>query len=224
MITTTSPIPKVVYTLAYVAIIAAFIGAVADVLLLYNPAGGYEKGDYFFLLPISEGRLLAGHYLGIFFIPISMLGLLHVYHSLKPGGITLAAIICLAAVYLGFPGVVYHGAVGPMAWFIHHSRTIMPPSPDSVPPVVHAYVDALAVALPLGFAIVSGLFTFMVWKRPTRYNKWMLFCNPATFYIVIIITYLVIPPVGNVLAPAGFNLSFMLFFICSLRAERQQPA
>ncbi|MDX2001481.1 MAG: DUF6796 family protein [Chitinophagales bacterium] len=213
-------LPKIIYQLTKLAIVAAFIGAVADVLLLYNPEGGYENGDYFFLTQISNFRLLAGHYIGIFFIPLAMMGLLHVYHCLKPAGVTLAAGICMATLYLGYPGVVFHGTVAFTANFlklmINGDTNI-----NSLMPYIRMLSDPLAIFMPLAFMTVSGLFVYTVIRRQTRYKRWMLFCNPLTFYSIFLVSYIVVPPVGEILLPAGFNLSFGLFFLCSLAAEKK---
>lgn len=212
------PTPKAVLYATYVALFASLAAALADVLLLYSPNGGYEAKDMGFLLNIPANRMMLGHFLGIFCIPLSMLGLLHVFHCIKPAGKYLPYVVCFGAVYLGYPGVMYHGSVAYTAAFLqlanHGDVAAM-----GMVPHIRLLADPVAAFMPVAFIIVSLLFAYTVWNRETLYPRWMAFCNPFTFYLLCIVAYLTVPPIGNLLAPAGFNLSFFLFFICSLWAE-----
>lgn len=202
---------------AKIAIVAALLGAVADVLLLYSPNGGYETGDYQFLLYITTERIIIGHYIGLFFIPLAMLGLFQVYRSLKPAGGAWPWIIVLGALFIGYPGVAYHGMVA----FIH-TLVSQGTADEALLEHMRLLSEPVGGVLALGGGIVSVLFLYIVLKKDTRYPKWMAFANPGVFYLIIALSYLLVPPVGNVLLPAAFNLSFMLFFACSLAAERKE--
>lgn len=205
----------------YIALIAALLGATADVLLLYNPKGGYEADDYRFLLDLCKYRMLTGHFLGIIFIPLEMLGLFQVYRALKPAGGYWAWAIVICALYLGFPGVVYHGTVvstGSVLRLMEQAPTIVAPEWD----YIRMQVDPLAVALPLGFVIMTIILTYVILTKPTLYPKWMAWCNPLTFYVLFLVSYLIVPAVGSFLIPAGFNLAFFFFFMFSLIAEKKQ--
>lgn len=204
----------------YVALVAALLGAVADVLLLYNPAGGYELNDYVFTLDIPPTRMLIGHYLGIFFIPLEMLGLFQVYRALKPAGPTLSWGVIISALYLGFPGVVYHATVGFTASFLRSATNNPAVDMQATWEYVRLLSDPLAAVLPVGFFIMSGLLIYTILKQPTLYPRWMAACTPLTFYLLCVLAYLVVPSVGTILAPAGFNLSFFFFFAISLWAEK----
>jgi len=112
--------------------------------------------------------------------------------------------------------VAYHGMVA----FIH---TLVNQGTADAALLEHMRLlsEPVGGALAVGGLVVAGLFAYIVLKKPTLYPKWMAFTNPGTFYVVIALSYLVVPPVGNVLLPAAFNLSFLLFFACSLAAERR---
>lgn len=212
MATTTTDYPRLA---AKIAITAALLGAVADVLLLYSPRGGYETGDYQFLLDISQERIIIGHYMGIFFIPLAMLGLFHVYRCIMPAGGALPWAIVLGALFIGYPGVAYHGMVAFIHTLVHQGG-----ADAALLDYFRLLSEPVGGVLALGGGIVAILFMFVVLKRPTHYAKWMAFANPGVFYLVIALSYLLIPPVGNLLMPAAFNLSFAIFFACSLVAER----
>ncbi len=201
---------------AKIAIAAAFMGAVADVLLLYSPNGGYETGDYQFLKDIDTNRIVVGHYLGLLFIPLEMLGLFHIYRCLKPAGGWLPWAVVVGALFIGYPGVAYHGMVA----FIH-TLVNQGTADAALSEHLRLLSEPVGGALAVGGGVVAVLFAYTVLKKPTLYPRWMAFANPGTFYIVFALSYLIVPPVGNVLLPAAFNLSFMLFFACSLVAERK---
>lgn len=207
-----------------IALIAALVGAVADVLLLYNPAGGYETGDYSFLLTISDTRLLAGSFLGVFFIPFEILGLVHIYKAIKPAGKIIYPIIFLG-VYAVFPGVAYHGTVGLTATFVKFSEQL----PDTYKAFsverleyIKSLFEPLGLALFVAFAIVSLLFAYVVVFKKTHYRSWMALFNPLAIYVVFVLLYLVYKPLGAILVPAGFNLAFFFFFLCSILAVKKK--
>lgn len=208
----------------YVAMCAAVLGAVADLLLLYNPNGGYFDNTYMFLLDISQTRLMAGHFLGIFAIPLEMLGLFQVYRALKPAGTKLAWAVMICTLYLGFPGVVYHGTVA----FTGAYLKLMQQAPANFEqmadlwPQVRLLSDVLAAALPAGFFVLSGLLLYTILKKPTLYPRWMAAFTPITFYVIFFLAFFIVKPVGAVLIPAGFNLSFLGFFAVSIYAEGKQ--
>lgn len=202
----------------YIALTAALIGATADVLLLYNPAGGYENNDYRFLLDIAPNRILIGHFLGIFFIPLEMLGLFQVYRALKPAGKPLAWTVVISALYLGFPGVVYHGSVSYVGALLRGVQEN--PGLAGEWEYTRLLVDPLAAVLPLGFVVMTVVLIYTILKKPTNYARWMAWCTPLSFYVLFLVSYLVVPAVGSVLIPAGFNLAFFFFFLFSLKAEK----
>lgn len=208
--------------LLYIAMLAALIGATADVLLLYNPAGGYEDQTYLFMLDISPDRLMWGHYLGIFFIPLELLGLFHVYKALKPANSKWLYVLFFFSIYSVFPGVVYHGTCAMTATVMKMNAVTPLPAFEEV---IWSYwknlFEPLGLMLALGLLAISILLAYIILKKETNYNKWMAFCSPLTFYLIFLLFYLAIPSIGNFLIPAGFNLAFFFFFACSLWAVKK---
>ncbi len=175
--------------------------------------------DYQFMLVLDPTRVMVGHFLGIFFIPLEMLGLFQVYRALKPAGGKLSWAIVIAALYLGFPGVVYHASVAFTAAFLRTMTDNPAIDLQQSWEYVRLLSDLLAAVLPVGFIVMSGLLIYTILKKPTLYPRWMAACTPLTFYALCILAYLLVPAVGTILAPAGFNLSFFCFFAISLWAE-----
>src|SRR5438093_7501320 len=71
-----------------VGIVTGVALSIADISLLYSPAGGYESDAM--LLTIPVWRLLPGHYLGVLMLPFFLIAVWHLYEGLKPGGAWLA--------------------------------------------------------------------------------------------------------------------------------------
>lgn len=199
----------------YIAMVAALIGAIGDVLLLYHPDGNYEAGDYLFLADIAPNKLLLGAYLGILFIPFVAFGLFVVYEKLKPAIYKNTWIFVLAIFFTLFPGIAYHATCAYTGIYLRMALDL--------PPEQSAYLlenfdflkllfEPLGLLLGLGFAVLSVLYTYLVLKKDTSIPRWKAYFNPAIFYLCFLAIYIFFPLLGNILVPAAFNLSLFLFF------------
>lgn len=184
---------------------AALISSVADVLLLYNPAGGFFDPVPHFYEGIPAGRFIWGHYLGIFFIPLELMGFLLIYKGLKPAGNWKAKGIYILAMYATFPGVAYHATCAFMG------RIMQGGHEAEYHDAFRALADPLAVAFILGFLCLSIVFAVIVARGKSLFPKWMAFFTPVSFYLVFVALWFIAPPVGRLLVPAGFNLGMFLF-------------
>lgn len=209
----------------WIAMGAALSGALADVLLLYHPEGGYGAGNYLFLQEIASQRLLWGHYIGIFAIPLEGLGLWFIYEGIKPAGKAIALGVLLFGLYILFPGVVFHATL----IFTAHMLKLQQQLPEDslthiqdIMPLWLSFSEPLAIVLFAGFVIASLLLAWIITTKPTDFAKWLALCNPLTFYSVFVILYFLFPAVGTLLVPAGFNLAFFLFFLCAKKARMDQ--
>lgn len=210
-----------------IAMGAALLGALADVLLLYNPQGGYEAGNYLFLQDIGSQRLLWGHYIGILIIPLEALGLWFIYEGIKPAGKNIGLAVLVIGVYVIFPGVAYHTTVIFTAHFLKLKQELPEESSahlQELIPLWKSFSEPLAAVLFTGFAVASLLLVWVLVQKRTDFAKWLAWWNPLTFYAVFLILYLVLPAVGTLLVPAGFNLAFFLFFVCAKKARLYQSS
>lgn len=186
------------------AVIAALIGMVGDVCLLYSPNGGYETGDFEFLRAIPNSRLIWGHYLGLFAIPFESAGIYLIWTALLPMGKKAAWTAAIFGLYLMFIGVGYHVTVYPLADAI---RT----SPSQVE-AFRPFSEPLGMVFAVAFFIGVASLTWLIAAGKTHLPKWFAAFSPMATYPVWILAYLLIPSIGNVLAPTGFNLSMAIFF------------
>ncbi len=198
-----------------IGIIAAFIGCIGDVLLLYSPNGGYENMDYLFFNDIADWRICLGHYLGVLFIPLELVGFWQVYQALKESNSRLVIPVLMATVYVMVIGVAYHGMVG-MGGLLVHAQQV-----EEIG-VVSSYLKwGITMFEPLGsilffvFLFISfGLF-YLIYSQKTAYPRWVAFTNPLFTYLIWVLLYLISPAVGGLFVVAGFNLSILIFLAVS---------
>lgn len=209
----------------YIAIAAGLIGATADVLLLYNSTGGYDDLTYRFYFGIDSDRLMWGHYLGIFFIPLQLLGMARVYERMKNVPAEYLTVLGLTVFMTLVPGVVYHGTcafAGSMMQYGKETNLIDSPAFQQMFQQAKNLFEPLGYGLFAGFALLSGMISYAVYRWNTAYHKSIALLTPISFYVIFAILYKVLPIVGNMLMPAGFNLSFVLFFLISEKMIKKE--
>ena len=187
-----------------VSVLGACIGMVGDYCLLYAPGGGYMDGDYAFLREIPNSRLIWGHYLGILAIPLEAAGLYIVWLALQPMGRKIALGSVLAGLYIMFCGVAYHGGVYPMADAVRMGAGQME--------AYRPFNEPLGLAFALAFFVLVAVFTIAIVRGKTALPRWLAVCSPLVGYGIAMALYFMVPIVGNLLAPLGFNLSMAIFF------------
>jgi len=188
------------------AILAALLGSVADVLLLYNPEGNYHLGDYQFFHDISKGRLISGYYLGILFIGFELLGFWVITKAVFPNQKNTHRLFFTALCFLFLLGIIYHAAISFIGVFIKEI--------DNGLNIVNQYqlmFRPLEIIMGLFLIIITFFIVSRIYKGKTLLPKWVLFFNPVLVYGILILLYFTIPPIGNFLIVAGFNISNGLF-------------
>ena len=99
-----------------VGVITGIAMGIADISLLYSPAGGYESDAA--LLGIPMWRLLLGHYLGVLMLPFYLVAVWHLYEGIKPGGTWLAIPVAALLGYVAAAGGAFHGSIAGLALIV----------------------------------------------------------------------------------------------------------
>ena len=201
---------KEVLIAGLIGIIAAFIGTIADHLLLYNPAGGYLSQDYSWMISLPLDRVTIGHNLGVFVIPIDAVGVWVVYRGLEKSSKKMGLAALALGFYLGGIGAAVHGTMGPL------TKAMASGADAETITFYKNLFEPVAGVFVLGFFALSILFTVVVLTRETRFPKLTALFNPFSIYSVVFLLYLTIPVIGNVLMPMAFNLSLGLFYVACL--------
>lgn len=199
----------------YIAIIAALLGSISDVLLLYTPNGGFLNPDFQFLKDISYTRLLAGALLGVFCIPFEILGSWQIYSVVKKENPTMALLTIMTAVYFACIGVTVHilyGAIGVGMQMHTHLSSEYTMLANEHFKQMESFMKPVATVVIILHIISTLLFVVLIRKTKNIFPSWLTYINPVTIYIVLASPYVWWPLVGNVLAPAAFNLSYGIFF------------
>lgn len=206
---------RLLHRAGLLAVLGAIVGMAGDYCLLYSPQGGYLDGDFDFLSQISHSRMLWGHYLGLLAIPLEAAGLVLVWHGLRPLGERVAWIACCAGLYLMFCGVAYHGTVYPFAAQVGGTAD---------PALLRPFSEPLGLAFAAVFMILVAVLTVTILRGKTAWPRSMALASPLLSYAAVMGLYLALPPVGNLLAPMGFNLSMAVFYgALALSARRWLP-
>lgn len=210
---------------AIIGSVAALMGCLADLLLLYVPHGGYENWDYRFFEHISASRLTWGHYIGVFAIPLELVGLMVVFEALRPAGEKWRTFLAALVVYMMTLGVAYHAMLAPAA----RVKNALGASVDAA-----FFKNNLSLYFePLGhlffglFAIVGVVFIFLILKQKTAFPKWAVLFSPLCVYVYIAIFYALFSGIGSAFMVAGFNFSILIliagaYFFVRKEASREK--
>lgn len=183
--------------------------------LLYVAQGAYEAQDYTFFRHIHTERLYAGHYLGILFIPLELLGFIAVYTAMYGVSARWRWAIAGLAVYMTVLGVAYHALLGQFALWTHFASSAQV-STDIVATqsqLLLAFFEPLGAILPILFAILSLAIAYCIYAYPTAYPRRFAWANPLSVYLLCVVAYLFSPSIGGIFLVAGFNLSILVWLL-----------
>lgn len=221
------PLPSMsVRRAGIVAILAATLGVVADLVLQYTPNAAHLFSDQsLYLLDVSPSRLFIGHYLGVVAILAETIGFWQVYRALQPAGQRLALPFFLISSFGAMLGAAFHSTFVFVGLTLQAQSAAAAAAGQAFGPLLASFESArvgLAIPALLGILISSLWYAFVVAFRASDYPRWMALCNPLVFLLVITVLEFGIRPLALVLAPAALNLSHLLFFICSTAALRKR--
>jgi len=205
-----------------ISILAALAGTVGDLALEYTSnAAHLMSRQSLYLLDVPPGRLLLGHYLGVVGILLEIAGFWSVYRALQPAGERYALPFFLVNALGAMLGAAFHSTFVFVGLTLQAQTRVTGAAYSEFAELLANFNTArIGLAIPALFAIMicSLLFAFTVGFKPTLYPRWMAFCNPLVFLLLIVSLTLTVPRSALVLAPTAINVSHLLFFICSTTA------
>ncbi len=175
-----------------VGIGATAVLTAADLIMLYTPRPSTAFRVAEIAPALSRRRVLLGDYLGVFTIPLVLVGLLHIYLRLRPAGWWFAGPPVILLAYTYVLGAAFHHVVGVL--------------------VRSAHADAETPDVPARTHLLAQEFL-----RPLYgYPSWMAWLSPfITAGAALLGRRFATGPVAGVLAPAGHNLAMLVFLLCS---------
>lgn len=211
----------------YIAIVAALIGAVSDVLLLYTPKGGFLNPDFLFLNDIPYSHLYAGALMGVFFIPLEILGSWQIYNIIKKENPKLSLLSIMISIYFACIGVVVHmlyGIIGVGMQLHTHLTSDYASLIAEHFAQMNSFMEPVATVVIILHVLSTILCVTLLRKNQHIFPSWLTFVNPVTIYLVLASPYIWWPALGNYLAPAAFNLSYGIFFCITNYYIKKQEA
>lgn len=209
--------PRVIVGLGAVATFGAFMGVLADLFSAWSPNTNEMATAFSVSLDniagLYEGKprwtYVLGNYLGVYFIPLHILGFFLVFQALKPANAKWARAFLVVALYLTPIGVGLHGSlafVGDVirsgdAGLIHGIRD---------------YWQPWAYSVALGYLMASALILTLILTGRSLYPRWMALVSPLSVAALSAILIAVLPDSANglkaFLSLTGLNLPLMILF------------
>jgi hypothetical protein len=167
---------------------------------------------------VPFSRMLVGHTLGVFTLPLYLFGFWHVYNGLRSmkSAVPLVAVVVMS--YSIIVGTFYHGTIafpslvvqkavesatieGVLYDIVQQSRVL------SWPAQAVLFAGILAGSMLLAIAVLSGR---------TRYPKWFALINPVLLLLLFTRIGIVLPGLGQFIMPAAQNMAMFVFFLVSV--------
>jgi hypothetical protein len=211
------------------AILGAVIYAVGDVLLLASEVNldEYPKlkpfakllSDAEKMVVLSPARMLWGALIGVFATPLILLGYWQVYQGLSGGNVwVVGATVGLFGI-ASIIGTFVHGTFYYMGEYVQALNQVEEKSQAVIVGMIERHKNVLIITyapLLVFIIIASVLFSILVASGKTSFPIWMAGVNPFTLTVVWLVGKRILPQfVRDWTEGAGFNIAFMIFFICT---------
>lgn len=209
--------PKTIVGLGALATFGAFMSVLADVLSAWSPntsqmATAFSV-DLENIIGLYEDKArwtyVLGNYVGVYFIPLHILGFFLVFQALKPASTTWARVFLALALYLTPIGAGLHGTLAFIGDVIQ--------SRDAG--LIHGirdYWQPWAYSVAGGFATVSALILLLILTGRSLYPQWMALVSPLTIALFSAVVIAALPDsaagMKSFLSLTGLNLPLMIFF------------
>ncbi len=214
-----------VKVLGIIGVAAVLLTMISDIILLGRPDSAFS----FFTYPtecmadISQWRITAGVFIGVFMLPFQLAGLVPLYYGLKPLGRKKQLLVVIPAGHALTMGIAFHMSYSFMAsgWKLSHKADELNDliNEGLVPNMMKNfdfYWKFLIVIMMAELIISSFIFIILVLNGKTLFPKLMAAFNPFFILgVLFAIIYFIPAPVGGFVAPTILNTSNLTFFIIS---------
>jgi hypothetical protein len=214
-------------------VVGAVIGAISDHFLMSAeaPVNMLDSWTFFQALmrQVDPDRMLIGHFLGVFGIPLCIFGFWQIYQGMRPAGRATALPLLWASIAVCVLGVAYHVQ---LAYIGHGLRLAdaLVEEPTALALVVEMNSRFADLIVPLQHVIVGLLAFLSVWmtvgiaRGATLYPRWLACLSPlALCGIFYGLAQWIDGPLGVWLAVAGLNLTSATLFAISTLVLWDKP-
>ncbi len=203
----------------WVGLAGALLVGVAEFLIQFNVAGGYEEAGYQYFTNISGERLTLGYYLAVLSAPLYIVGYWFLERLLQPAGRALAAAFFLIGAYAFAIGAVWLGERAFLAFTVQAIGDGAA-SPELLDRMA-AHNEPLVNILRVAMVAVSAIWIVLILRGRTALPKWMAVFNPLTILALIFGLYFAAPAVGVYILPVAMNVTHVVVFGLALLTCRK---
>lgn len=210
-----------------VAIAGHLLGVLADVYSGFVPSVDAQLGPVTSLSlaniapllrakPLAQARI--GHFLAIFFIPLGLSGIWQVFTGLDPSRNKLSLVFLVSGMLGIIYATFYHGTLAFVVGALQ-AQPLATGGSSGINPIdlveyFNSLSEPLSWVLLMADLLVSLLYVFLVWARPTSFPRWMAVVNPISIQLVLSLLILAAPhPVSQLLWLTVFNASLAIWYI-----------
>jgi hypothetical protein len=209
--------PKTIMVLGALTTFGAFMGVLADVFSAWSPNSGDMATAFSVSLDSIRGlyedkprwTYVLGNYLGVYFIPLHILGFFLVYQALKPASAKWAMLFLVLGVYLIPVGAGLHGTLAFVGDIIQSRDAGLIDG-------IRDYWQPWAYSLVAVYAVVSILILMLILTGRSLYPRWVATISPIGIVAVTSIVSAILPDsatgLKTFLSVTGLNLPLMILF------------
>ena len=150
-----------------------------------------------------------GNFLGVFFLPIHLLGSYLIYLALKSAGKELALIFLVLGFYLTAIGTGFHGTLAFVGDIIQSNDQVLLNK-------ILVYWHPWGSALVIGYIVMSLYLVFLILRGGTLYSRWSVLISPLVVVIYSTVVIAILPEnyigIKAFLAVTGLNLPLLIFY------------
>ncbi len=208
---------KTLIVLGTIACIGAFLGVLADFFSAWsdnpNKMATALSADIDSIKGLYQDKprwtFVLGNFLGVFFLPIHLLGFYLIYLGLKPAGEKLALIFLVLGFYLIAIGVGFHGTLAFVGDIIQSNNKVLLNK-------MLVYWHPWGSALVIGYIVMSLYLVFLILRGGTLYSRWSVLISPLVVVIYSTVVIAILPEnyigIKAFLAVTGLNLPLLIFY------------
>ncbi len=207
-----------ILVLGVLATFGALMGVLADILSVWSSHAGQMATAFSVSLEDIAGfyvdkprwTYVAGNFIGLYFIPLHVLGFFLVFQALKPASLFWSRVFLALALYLTPIGVGMHGSLA----FV---GDILRSEDAELIQGMRDYWQPWAYSLVIGYAVVSVLILGMILSGKSFYPRWTALVSPIGLVFFSAIAIAILPENLNglkaFLAITGLNLPLAVLFL-----------
>jgi hypothetical protein len=164
---------------------------------------------------LAPWRIQLGQYLGVLFIPLQLFGILPLWHLFRHQKPQLANGLLAGAIFFTIIGATYHGMLGMLGGYVTLHDTgatgVLAHRTEAFA-MLKSMLEPYGAVLMLMYLALSVVLARECWQGIAHLPRWLAFLSPFGQYMLLLLLWLIVPPLGNFLVPAGINLTMAVFF------------